>query len=186
MARGRKPKDLDSIFNKNSPNYIPGLRKNTPEEQAKIDKWVKDSNNFWRELRRQGYTERYFEYESRTNPELMGRIIPPKELKELAKEYKDSLENFSVAKKINSNAQKDGAKTTKNNAKERMKLFKYYFPDVIKKIRNKEISASNGASIIANRITKDKSLWSFDWLLKQDTVRKILSKLAKATTQKNK
>ena len=67
-----------------------------------------------------------------------------------------------------------------------MKLFKYYFPDVIKKIKNKEISASNGASIIANRITKDKSLWSFDWLLKQDTVRKILSKLAKATTQKNK
>ncbi len=185
MARGRKPKDLNSIFNINSPNYIPGVRKNTPEEQARMDKWVKDSNNYWRELRRQGYTERYFEYEAKTDPELMGRPIPEEELAMLYEEYKDCLNNFNVAKTINSQAQKSGALTTKNNAQERLKLIKHYFPDVMDRIKNKEITASHAASIINQRASKNKN-WKFDWVPKTDTLRKLLSKLAKATPKKNK
>jgi len=185
MARGRKPKDLNSIFHKNSPNYSPGIKKNTPEEQKRIDKMVKDSGDFWRELRRQGYSERYFEYEARTDPELMGRAIPPEELKALEKEYKDCLDNFDVAKNKNSQAQKQGALATKKNAQDRLSQIKQNCPDVIQNLKYKKITPSHAARIIFKRISQDTNS-KLDTFSKQETLRKSLSKLAKATQSKNK
>jgi len=188
MAQGRKPKDLTSIFHKNSPNYAPNIRKNSPEEQKAMDKMVKDNSNFWRNLRRQGYTERYFEYEARTDPELMGRVIPPEELEALNEEYKDCLDNFDLAANTTLKAQKSGALSTKKEAEKRMELCKQQFPDVLEKIRKKEITPSQGAQIIFSSFNEKSlaDLKKYDWLRTFGSLRKNLSKLAKAVTPKNK
>lgn len=69
-----------------------------------------------------------------------------------------------------------------------MELCKQQFPDVLEKIKKKEITPSRGAQIIFSRFNEKSlaDLKKYDWLPTFGSLRKNLSKLAKAVTPKNK
>lgn len=191
MKRGRKSNSPQLEFLKNPPPHILEA-KETPAGMMKLAEtkaMVKRMNNEWRELRRKGVTQDYFELMEITDPELMGPIkVLPYEKAKLIDRYAASINNIVVATARNAAAQKSGADATRTVAESNIRWLRERFSDVIELFLAGSFTAEHAARCILKKIKNSKDPLDAAWDGNHDTpssrtLRTILRNLAKATHQ---
>ena len=176
MPRGRPPK-----YKKNH-EVLKQAPKMNNEERKEIDEFLKKSGNYYRQLKKQGFSDEFFEASEILDDRFSGIKLSPQQKRMYEKIL--SVEVRKIEEKRNKNRinLKKGNKTFREYQTERNNSIKYRFADLIEQVKN-GYSARATAIILKSRLYKDETfasdLWgSLDNIPTVDTFRKLLKKLA--------
>lgn len=176
MPRGRPPK------NKRIHELLKKAPKMNNEERKEIDEFLKQSGNYYRQLRKQGFSDEFFVASEILDEWHSGIKLSPQEKKMYEKIL--SIEISKIEEKRNNNRiyLKKGNETFNKSMAERNYLIKQRFADLIDQVKN-GCSARASARILKSRLYKDDTFasdlfGSSDNIPKVDTFRKLLKKLA--------
>lgn len=176
MPRGRPPK------NKIIHELLKKAPKMNEDDRKEIDQFLKKSGNYYRQLRKQGFSDEFFEASEILDERHSGIKLSPQQKRMYEKIL--SIEVTKIEEKRNKNRMnlKKGNEAFIKSMAERNYLIKHQFADLIEQVKN-GCSARASAIILKSRLYKDETfasdLWgSSDNIPTVDTFRKLLKKLA--------